>query len=287
MQAFRAWRSEAASEHLPDAWREFDTIIQDLRLQAMTHGVSGQEAIDEAVCHQIDGHTFNEVLEAGYANKLEDLEKQRDEMKAMVDANALLVARPGDDDSASELDRRRVEQQKRLGLLLAEIDRTKRRLAELRGTTMEAKPATATTPTALSRDDALREIYSMFEQRLGTATLRDGEWPVQVDRSGRQLVGDDLAEFLTKKQAALENHNVVIPVRVRDGWWIFSAQVERPTFSSAVTANLTPEDLHRIAERWENSEAINWARKQALDEPPEEAIAKREMRLKATMTPAK
>lgn len=281
MSAYRVWRSRAVSEVSSDAWSEFNAAIQDIRLRAMTHGVSGEDAIDDAMCQQINGHTIDEVLIADYTTKVDELQQTAKQMKEMVDANALLVAKPGDDAAAEELDRRRSEQLARLNRVLDDVDKFQRRLAQLKGIVVTDETAARPTVAAagLSREAALTEIHGMIDQRLDVAAMRYGAWPVKVDRTGKLLEGDAKTEFEAKHEAAFRNHHVVIPVRVRDEWWIYDAPVTQPTFSPSVTAHLTADDLQSVEQRWENSEAILWAREKAFVEPAEVADQKRTTRM--------
>lgn len=281
MSAYRNWRSRAAADFSNDTWSEFDAAIQDIRLRAMTHGVSGEGAIDDAMCQQVDGHTMDEVLIADYTTKVDELQQTAKQMKEMVDANALLVPKPGDTDAAEELDRRRTEQLGRLNRTLDDVDKLNRRLAQLKGivATNDTSPRPMAAAAGLSREAALSEIHAMIDQRLDVAAMRFGAWPVKVDRSGKLVEGDAKAEFEAKREAAFRNHHVVIPVRVRDEWWIFDAPVTEPTFSPAVTAHLTADDRQAVGQRWENSEAILWAREKAFVEPAEVADQKRANRM--------
>ncbi len=272
----QVWRSNAGNRFNAAAWKEFDLALQEIRWRASSEGKSGA-AVNAALCAQIDGHTFDEVLRLGYEARLARLEAMRAEMQRMVDGNALLVPKAGDADAAASLERMRQRQQARLQTVLTDMAETRTRLVALGGTPAAAEneapkePAQAA-PTTLSRQAALDEINQMIETRRTRAKIAYGDWPVRVDASGLLIKGADQDVFSAKQAAAAANGHTVIPVRIKDRWFIFDQAVDVPSFSSAVTANLTEADRKEITRRWANLEAEIWARDQArYVEPPTKA----------------
>ncbi|HVU35822.1 MAG TPA: hypothetical protein VHE61_20450 [Opitutaceae bacterium] len=282
--AFYYWRSSVSSHFTPQRWSDFHDAIQELRFEAMARGVTGTDAINEALCARINGRTVAEVFRMADEGKLTRLRTERDQLKTMVDSNALLAPRPGDAALADDLGERRTNQQDRLRALVAEIAATRQHLIA-QGGHPSPEPPIDLRPAVLSRDEAKRELSAMIRARLATAALMYGDWPAKIDRTGSKLVDADRESFREKQDIAPANGHVVIPVYLRASWWIYDAKVNYPEFSSAVTQNLTAADRHALQVAWADSEAEIWARKQASLEPAAEAERKMKAQLEAVLRP--
>lgn len=280
--AFYDWRSSVSSQFTPEGWREFNDAIQELRFAAMARGVTGQAAIDQAMCDRVNGHTIPEVLRMADNARLDRLIAVRDKLQTLLDANALLAPRPGE--STEYIERRVTDQAQRLAAINADLLATNRRLVRHGG---QARDLTIgpTTPRRLPRDEALAEFARMIRGRLEYAANKYGDWPARIDRKGESLSGEQRREFRDKCFAARYNGHAVIPVYIRAAWRIYDAAVPYPEFSDAVVGNLTPGDLREIRRQWADSEAEIWARKQAGHESAETAIAHVKADLNAVMRP--
>jgi hypothetical protein len=257
-----AWRSRVAPHFSREQWADFDAALQELRLQASTQGASGSEAQTEAVGRAIGGHTFNEVLRLGAEAKLARLEGIATELKRMVDANSVLIARPGSEEAAEVLDHRLRDQRDRLRAMIAEIDATRRQVVELGGTLPPAPALADSSAAPMSREDALREIHDLIFARRQAATTKYGTYPLRLVYSPKDVPDEERADFEARRAAATANGHSVIAVRVKDRWYIYDAAVEYPRFSPNVTASLTDEDQTRVKQQWAQVEAEIWARRQ-------------------------
>jgi hypothetical protein len=227
---------------------------------------------------------FDEVLRTGDRLKLARLEATRDELKTMVDANALVGTRADDDASREVLQRRTSEQRERLDGLLREIDEVRQQLAA-HGGSPASTTAVDSAAAKLSRDQALADFDRIIADRLTHARYIYGDWPSRIDRLGRDLPADLRAEFDDKRGVAATKGHVVIPVYIRAKWRLFDDVVKYPEFSPAVTANLTSADRREIEELWANSEAEIWARRQAMKDSPNDAVAAIDAQLKTVIRP--
>jgi hypothetical protein len=282
--AFYYWRSSVSSSFSPEGWREFNAAVEELRLQAMARGVRGKDAIDQALCDAINGRSVTEVLRLGDEAKIARLSPIRDTLKVMVDANALIAAVPGSDDLAEVLERKRSNQQAQLRATVAELDAAQQAYRH-HGGTPAGQTATEVKPARLSREEALHEFDLLILARRQLACLKYGDWPAKIDRDGRSLLDQERDAFLAKKGVAAANGHAVIPVFVRASWRIFDAPVVMPAFTDAVMGNLTPEDRRSISERWAESEAEIWARREASKETANTAIANIKSSLDGIMRP--
>ena len=263
------WRSNVSSRYNAETWRELDAALQELRWRELARDPKDRHGtVDAALCEQIDGRTVPEVVRLGYEAKLARLEPLRAELQRMIDANALMVPKPGDATVADSLAQIRSKQQDRMQAMMVEIDATKRRLAELSPNMPEEAAASAGSAAGaapLPREQALAEINSMIAARRGTAEIRYGAWPIRVDPAGLLLKGEDKDKLVELQAQALQNGHSIIPVQLKGRWWFYDAKIDQPEFSAAVMANLTASDRREIARRWANSEAEIWARREARD----------------------
>ena len=280
--AFYFWRSSVSSQFTPDGWREFNNAIQEIRFGVMAHGVTGQAAIDQAMCDQVNGHTIPEVLQMGDNARLDRLIPLRNKLKLILDANGLLAPRPGE--STDFIDRRIEDQRQRLAAVNADIEATNRRLVAHGGQPRDTNRVDPT-PTMLSREQALAEFDRMIQGRLDYAAEKYGDWPARIDRKGSDLHGAQRKEFEEKRSAAAYNGHMVIPVYIRTSWRIYDDVVQYPEFSDAVVGNLSPRDMLDVRRKWADSEAEVWARKQASRESVDTAVGRIKSDLRAVMRP--
>lgn len=268
--AFAKWRQKTAHAFTPDEWREFDAALNEIRLGLMiTEEASGSAAIQTALQRRIDGRTFEEALALGYAAQLRRLELVRRETRQMLDGNALLAVRPGDDASARHLGALTQRQQAQLEALETEIAAVERKLGALRSFRPEQDGfimlprETATAP--LSPDELRKHFTRLVEQERGVAMFRYGGWPARIDHSGSALTGEQREEFATRSAAAAKQGRVVIAVHVKGRWWIHEGPLEAPVFSPVITARLSVEDRLAMQTTWCNLQAEIWARREAFN----------------------
>lgn len=110
----RAWRS-ASSPQLPVAkWREFDAALDEIRfeLQREDPTLAHNEAVD-AAARKVHGKTIDQALREGDLARLRRLTQMAEQLKTMVDTNALIVPKPGDPASAEALHAKLKDQSKR------------------------------------------------------------------------------------------------------------------------------------------------------------------------------
>ncbi|HVS53970.1 MAG TPA: hypothetical protein VHD62_16565 [Opitutaceae bacterium] len=278
--ALAGWRAKIEDQIPAAEWREFDAALQELRWSLKEPGAPANAAdTSAALAKRVAGCTFVDVLRLGYEAKVQRLAALRTELKAAVDTNALLVTQ--DEESAAHLRFYRSQQQERLAALDAELEQARQRFIALGGapssvvTSSESTEASrASAPTALSRDDALREIDTFLKKRRDAAIFKYGAWPVKIDEQGAQLPPEQRAEFERRRAAADAAGRTLIAVRLKNHWRIFDDVVSPPQFSSAVTANLGVNDRKAITAKWNRLEAEIWVRSQNwTDEEKELPVA--------------
>lgn len=268
------WRIKAADRFTREEWREFDAVLQEIRLRVTAERqASGSEAVQEAMCSRIHGLTFREVLVLGHEATLLRLRPVRDELKRAVDTNALLVTKPGDRASASYLENLGARQMERLEKIDAEIALARRRLAELGAAKPEGasgadeiKKSSDAAPPVLTRTEAMEHVAQMMREHREAGRLKFGAWPVKLDRDGSSLPETERAEFMARRAAAATKGRVVIAVRLRNRWWIYESAAESPSFARSVTENLTEADRRAIEEMWWSLQAELWARGEAQEQ---------------------
>ncbi len=261
--SFSAWRADALPEHSPASWKKFDDAVTEIRFGiAREPNPPPSAGMMDEVYRRINGRSFDDVIRLGLMMQRQRLDAQRTALLDMVDANALLVAKPGDPDSAAELKRMLGRQQERLETMTRQIAAIDQELAPA-GIALAAGDATNARHDAkpLDRDAALREFDVLIESRRDAGALKYGAWPVRVDATGALLPARLRPQFAEAKGAAAKTGATVLPVRIRGIWLIFDQPVATPQFSPAVTANLTPADLAHVNARWARAEAEEWARK--------------------------
>lgn len=265
--AFSLWRSRVADRFTRDEWKEFDAVLQELRLQIMgDRAATGSEAIEAELHRRIDGHTFQAVLKRGLEAKQLRLDGMRVGLQQALETNAWLVTKPGDGGSAQYLAELRARQQQRLAGVLGELAATDARLVALGGNALppsRAAAAPATSPAPLARAEARRQITAMIEESRTSAQMIHGLWPLQIDRDGASMTEEERADFQSQRAAAEADGQVAIPVRLRGRWWIFVAKPATPEFPTFVTENLTAVDRQEITAQWLELQAELWARRSA------------------------
>lgn len=261
--SFSAWRADALPEHSPASWKKFDDAVTEIRFGiAREPNPPPSAGMMDEVYRRINGRSFDDVIRLGLMMQRQRLDTQRTALLDMVDANALLVAKPGDPDSAAELKRMLGRQQDRLEAITRQIAAIDQELAPA-GIALASGDAANARHDAkpLDRDAALRELDALIESRRDAGALKYGAWPVRVDPTGALLPARLQSPFAEQKRAAARTGATVLPVRIRGIWLIFDQPVATPQFSPAVTANLTPADVAQVNARWARAEAEEWARK--------------------------
>jgi hypothetical protein len=265
--AYNGWRSSAALQFTSEPWKEFDDAVQEIRLKVTREGSTGSDAVKAALCERLNGLTFREAMVMGYRARLERLEPMRDELRSIVNQNALLVPKSGDSGAAAELERRRSRQSQQLQTMIDEIAAARKRITELGGNVAalsEQDSSAAAQP--LAREAALSEIRTMIDDRLKFAEERYGSWNIKFDIDGSVVTGADRDRFLTLREAAKATGATVIAVHIRDKWHFFDEVVHPLELSPAVLANLTEPDKQNVALRWKLMHAEVWARSVARQE---------------------
>ncbi|MBI4624378.1 MAG: hypothetical protein HY736_14330 [Verrucomicrobia bacterium] len=114
-----------------EEWREFDGMLQDLRMQIMANReATGREAIESALRAKIHGATFRDVLIIGLRSRLVRLADERESVRRFMNANARNTGILGNDGPFAEYERARANQEKKLLAIDEEIRVTKRRLKD-------------------------------------------------------------------------------------------------------------------------------------------------------------
>lgn len=248
----------------------------------MRLGASGSAEVGEALARRVNGRTIPEVLQLADQAKLERLVAVRDQLKPMVDANALLAAMPGDEELSAMLAAKRRDQAERLEKLLAEIATTRAQFVK-HGGTPDAEQTVGLSPAGLSRTEALAEFDRMLSARGKLGQEQYGDWPVKFDRDGTELDPEIRADFEARKAEAAKNGHTVVAIYVRMAWRVFDAKVQMPEFSDAAVGKLTEADRRRLQDRWAMSDAEIWARKQASLDSHETAAANIKAQVKAAL----
>lgn len=131
--AFGRWRSMASDQIKGEEWREFDAMLQEIRLRVTAERqASGSEAVEAAMQSRIDGATFLEVLAMGYEGKLRRIEPEREEIKRAMNVNAQRAVVERNAEVRADSARMRERQEKRMLQLDTEIAEARRRLEELK-----------------------------------------------------------------------------------------------------------------------------------------------------------
>lgn len=132
--AFARWRTMASGEIKAEEWREFDALLQEIRLRVTAEKrASGSEAVEAVMRADIDGKTFREVLLMGYEARLKRVVPERGEVKMAMDENIRrAMAERSGTTTAGDIQRMRERQDKRLKELDAEIAHAREQAAGLR-----------------------------------------------------------------------------------------------------------------------------------------------------------
>lgn len=265
---FSRWQRSSLSELPPDVQQEFQGALQQLRFVITAKGeASGHDAIEAALAKRVNGHTVNEVLRWGYETRLERLEFDRVQLQRVISTNARLITKPGDLSAAETLEGNRAMQQKRFDKTIAEIKDVEARLVAVGGTVPPklADQQALVSPDQATREDALKEIATLIEERRAPGRLKYGDWPVKIDRTGAQLDETERAPFLEKQAAAKTAGRVVVPIKIKGRWLFFDSANRVPDLPKFMLAKLTPEDVRKFTDDWTDVEAERWAREQAAD----------------------
>jgi hypothetical protein len=111
-----------------DEWREFDAMLQELRLRIMAdREASGHDAIEAALRSKIHGATFRDVVVMGHRAKSARLTTEREAVRKVLQGNAWKSVYLKD----VAFEHARADQEKRLLAIDEEMRTIKRRLAEL------------------------------------------------------------------------------------------------------------------------------------------------------------
>ncbi len=262
------WQRTVASQLPAAQQQEFADALQEIRFRiSARQEATGHDAIQAALCKHVDGRTVNEVVLLAADLKLQRLESEQSELQQAVNTNAHLLTRPGDQAGADYLERIRARQQQRLDGIAAEIERAKASIAA-HGGTERPHPETATAAAPLekiSREDALKQMAVMLQERRDGGTLKYGAWPVRFDRDGSQLDGAERRSFLARKAALEPAGKIAIAVRIKGHWLTFEGLNQAPELPKFALASLTAEDRKKFEVDWVNVEAELWARKAAVD----------------------
>lgn len=266
--AFASWRAKVDPRFRLDDWREFDAILQELRLEIMAkRQASGHDAIEAALRTLIDGRTFGEVLRRGYEAKSVRVDRERADLQQVLHTNAWLVTKPGDRSSSDYLAGLRERQQRRLAGVLADQAAAEKRIVELGGKVpapsraAEAPPAD---PPPLSAAEGRQHFAAMLGETRTTALLRLGSAPLTIDREGAGLPEDERAEFLQRRATAAAAGRITLAVRLHDRWWTYEGPAAGPELPAFVTAHFTTADREEVTRQWQDLQAELWARRSAL-----------------------
>jgi hypothetical protein len=131
--AFSRWRSMASDRIKAPEWREFDAVLQEIRLRVTAEKqASGSEAVEAAMRSRIDGLLFRDVLILGHEAKLQRIEPERSEVQLAMQVNIRRASFERGTESGADIERIRERQEKRLKDLDAQIAAAKARIAELK-----------------------------------------------------------------------------------------------------------------------------------------------------------
>ena len=129
--AYARWRMSVSDSIRVEEWREFDAMLQELRVRIMANReATGHDAIESALRSKIHGATFREVLIIGLQAKLNRLGPEREAVRRVMNANARSAGILGKFESTAEFEDARTQQEKRMLAIDEEIRLTKRRLAD-------------------------------------------------------------------------------------------------------------------------------------------------------------
>lgn len=130
--ALMRWRSMVGTEIKPDEWREFDAMVQEIRLRVTAEKqASGSEAVEAAMRNRINGLSFTDVIALGYEGRLLRVRPERQETLHAMRMNAEGAGQLEGMKLGAEMERMRQAQAKRLSQLDAQIDEAVKRLKAL------------------------------------------------------------------------------------------------------------------------------------------------------------
>lgn len=142
---FSRWRVRTADRLTAEEWREFDAMLQEVRLRIMAErAASGSEAIEAELRTRIAGLTPHEVLVLGYQSRLRRLREEGAGLVRALEQNSRLMTKPGDTASERYLDDFSRRQMERFERVERETEATEARLRAL-GAPLRA-PAPETPP---------------------------------------------------------------------------------------------------------------------------------------------
>jgi hypothetical protein len=129
--AYDRWRMRSSDAFRAEEWREFDAMLQELRLRIMANReATGHDGIESALRSKIDGASFREVLVMGCQAKLARLTAEREPMRRVLNANAHRTGILSNTGPFAEFERARAEQEKKLLAIDDQIRAAERRLAD-------------------------------------------------------------------------------------------------------------------------------------------------------------
>ena len=132
---FTRWRTGLSDKLSAEQWREFDLVVQEIKLRVMADKeATGSEAVDAAMRKRIHGKTLSQVLALGTDYKIQRLTADRAELARTLEQNTSMRGKAGDTAAGKHLDSLRERQQARLERLDAEIAGLQQRLKGLNGT---------------------------------------------------------------------------------------------------------------------------------------------------------
>ena len=132
--AFMRWRTGAGKTIKVEEWKEFDAMLQELKLRVTAEKrASGTEAVEAAMRADIDGKLFRDVLLMGYEARLKRVVPERGEVKLALEENLRRAMREkSGTTTAGDIERMRDRQDKRLKELDDEIEHARTQVAALR-----------------------------------------------------------------------------------------------------------------------------------------------------------
>lgn len=267
--ALAAWRKAEQRSFTPAEWKEFDDMLREIRLRLSDGRTVNGAKLDEAVHHAIHQRSFRAVVLVGYEFRRDRIQREARELQDAISANAWLVTKPTSPDSAKYLTGFRERQNKRLDSLMAELEQVDRRMVAL-GYSAESlagrKLPPLAEPAPVEREEALQHFATMVDEIRSAAAFKYGPWPVTVDRKGAKLSEDERTEFRRASAEAEALGEIVVPVRLKQRWWMYRGPFAAPDLPSFVVANLTEKDRHTLRQTWCELQAEVWARRSAAAE---------------------
>lgn len=129
-EEFMIYRTGLVGEFTPRLLQDFDTAIQELKLDAIAKGVAGAALRDQRIRAAANGKPVHQVLVLGWEARRSRLTNELNEMKERYAHDTKLLARPGSNESTQFLSNVTRNEEDKINQLKSLLGDTEQKLQE-------------------------------------------------------------------------------------------------------------------------------------------------------------